>query len=140
MDAQSGLVQKVIGTAANLSEISQSHELLHGNGKYVFADTGYIGVEKHTEIALRITQPRWHIAAIRALPEGYSKALTQELEKIKARVRARVEHPSQIIKNLFRHRKTRYRGLAKNTVQLHSLFALANLILARRTFALSVYP
>ena len=54
------------------------------------------------------------------------------LETAKAQVRARVEHPFHIIKNLFRHRKTRYRGLAKNTAQLHSLFALANLVIARR--------
>jgi len=36
------------------------------------------------------------------------------------------------VKNLFRHRKTRYRGLAKNTAQLFSLFGLANLVMARR--------
>ena len=54
------------------------------------------------------------------------------LEKAKAQVRARVEHPFHIIKNLFKHRKVRYRGLAKNTAQLYSLFALANLVIARR--------
>ena len=37
-----------------------------------------------------------------------------------------------MIKNLFRHRKTRYRGLAKNEVQLFSLFGFANLLLAQR--------
>jgi len=144
MDAQSGLVAKVIGTAANISDISQTHALLHGQEKDVFADAGYLGVEKRPEIASRSHQPRWHIAAkrgvIRAMPEGRLKALTLELEKLKAQVRSRVEHPFHIIKNLFRHRKTRYRGLAKNTAQLHTLFALANLILARRTFTQSVYP
>jgi hypothetical protein len=33
-------------------------------------------------------------------------------EQAKASVRAFVEHPFHIIKNLFRHRKIRYRGLA----------------------------
>jgi IS5 family transposase len=56
-----------------------------------------------------------------------------QLERLKAQVRARVEHPFHIIKNLFHYRKTRYRGLAKNTAQLHTLFALANLIIARRS-------
>ena len=42
------------------------------------------------------------------------------------------EHPFHVVKNLFRHRKVRYRGLAKNTAQMFSLFVLANLILARR--------
>ena len=45
---------------------------------------------------------------------------------------AKVEHPFHVVKNLIRHRKTRYRGLAKNTAQLHTLFAMANLMLARR--------
>ncbi|WP_157378131.1 transposase, partial [Burkholderia ubonensis] len=44
---------------------------------------------------------------------------------------ARVEHPFHVVKNLFRHRKVRYRGLARNTAQLFSLFALANLVIAR---------
>jgi transposase, IS5 family len=51
---------------------------------------------------------------------------------VKASIRAKVEHPCHVIKNLFGHKKARYKGLAKNTAQLHSLFALANLVLARR--------
>lgn len=43
-----------------------------------------------------------------------------------------MEHPFHVVKNLFRHRKTRYRGLAKNTAQLMTLFGMANLVLARR--------
>jgi IS5 family transposase len=54
-------------------------------------------------------------------------------ERSKAQVRANiVEHPFHVVKSLFRHRKVRYRGLAKNTAQLFSLFALANLLLTRR--------
>ena len=64
---------------------------------------------------------------------GPRKAMTKELEKLKAQVRARVEHPFHVVKNLFGYRKTRYRGLAKNAAQLHTLFALANLVLAKRT-------
>ncbi len=79
---------------------------------------------------------QWYVAAkrgkVKALAEGRLKDLTQAYEKAKAQVRARVEHPFQIIKNLFKHRKTRYRGIAKNTAQLYSLFALANLFIARR--------
>eukprot|EP01032_Pedospumella_encystans_P024884 gene24884-28129_t len=60
----------------------------------------------------------------------------EKLEVLKASVRAKVEHPFHVLKNLFRHRKTRYRGLAKNTAQLFSLFAFANLVLAGRRFKL----
>jgi len=49
-----------------------------------------------------------------------------------AQLRAPVEHPFHVIKNLFRHRKVRYRGLHKNTAQLYTLFALANLVIAKK--------
>ena len=42
-----------------------------------------------------------------------------------------MEHPFHVLKNLFGLRKARYRGLAKNTAQLHSLFALVNLIIVK---------
>ena len=58
--------------------------------------------------------------------------LTDQLERIKASIRAKVEHPFRVIKRQFGHVKVRYRGLAKNTAQLHTLFALSNLWMARR--------
>src|SRR5271169_2751975 len=48
-------------------------------------------------------------------------------------LRAWVEHPFHVVKNLFRHKKLRYRGIAKNTAQLHTLFALANLVIVKKT-------
>ena len=55
------------------------------------------------------------------------------MERALSQVRAWVEHPFHIVKNLFRHKKLRYRGLAKNTAQLRTLFALANLVIAKKT-------
>ena len=137
VDAQSGLVHSVTGTAANVADIAQTHALLHGEEKIGYADAGYLGVEKRAEMAARSPGVEWHVAAkrgkVKALAEGPIKELTMQLERLKAQVRARVEHPFHVIKNLFKHRKTRYRGLAKNTAQLHSLFALANLVIARRS-------
>ena len=69
---------------------------------------------------------------IRDLEEGPEKDRQLSVEKAKASVRAFVEHPFHILKNLFRHRKTRYRGLTKNHHQLQVLFGLANLVLASR--------
>lgn len=70
--------------------------------------------------------------------QGATKSQTRthggKLEHLKASVRAKVEHPFHVIKNLFRHRKTRYRGLAKNTAQLFTSFGFANLLLADRRF------
>jgi IS5 family transposase len=136
VDAQSGLVHSVSGTAANVADIAQTHVLLHGQEKQVYADAGYLGVEKRAEIATGRPDVEWQVAAkrgkVKAMAEGMLKALAVRLERVKAQVRARVEHPFHILKNLFGHRKTRYRGLAKNTAQLHSLFALVNLFIARR--------
>lgn len=58
-------------------------------------------------------------------------ALIDKVEKLKAGIRAKVEHPFRVIKRQFGHVKVRYRGLKKNTAQLHTLFALSNLWMAR---------
>jgi IS5 family transposase len=132
-DADSGLVQSLSCTAANVADVSETANLLHGEEEVVFADAGYVGVEKREELKER--QVTWHVAMkrgkLKAMAEGPLKELTQRAETLKARVRARVEHPFHVVKNLFRHRKVRYKGLAKNRAQLHVLFALANLAIAK---------
>jgi IS5 family transposase len=133
-DADSGLVHTVVGTAANVSDVSQSENLLHGEEEVVFADAGYIGADKRE--ALKDKALTWHIAIrrgkLKAMVEGPIKELTRRAERLKAQLRSRVEHPFHVIKNLFGHRKVRYKGLAKNTAQLHTLFALANLVIAKK--------
>jgi len=137
VDAQGGVVHSLSGTAANVADITQTHALLHGQEKEAYADAGYLGVEKREEIVTQAPGVEWYVAAkrskVKALPEGRVKELTQQLEKLKAQVRARVEHPFHVLKNLFHYRKTRYRGLAKNLAPLYSLFALVNLIIVRRS-------
>jgi IS5 family transposase len=134
VDAQSGLVHTVIGTAGNVSDITQAQALLHGDETDVFGDAGYQGVEKREEnLEAPVT---WHVAMKpgkrKTLPGSALGDLLERIEHAKASIRAKVEHPFHVVKNLFGHRKTRYKGLAKNTAQLFSLFGLANLILARR--------
>ena len=68
----------------------------------------------------------------RALPDPADGRLEDLIETAKAHIRSKVEHPFQVIKVRFNHRKVRYRGLEKNTAQLFSLFGLANLVLAKR--------
>lgn len=134
VDMASGLVHSVVGTAGNVTDVTQAHALLHGGEVIAIGDAGYQGVAKRPENAGSTVV--WHTA----MRPGLRKTLkrdklgraTERLEQTKASVRAKVEHCFYVIKCLFRHRKTRYRGLAKNTPQLFSLFALANLVLARR--------
>ena len=91
-------------------------------------------MDKRPEHAGR--KARWYVAMKRqrrkALPDTEEGRDLEVCERIKAKIRARVEHPFHVLKNLFGHRKVRYRGLAKNEAQLYSLFALANLLLAQR--------
>jgi IS5 family transposase len=54
------------------------------------------------------------------------------LERLKASVRAKVEHPFRVIKRQFGYVKVRYRGIAKNAAQVLTLFALSNLWMVRR--------
>lgn len=133
VDADSGLVHTVIGTAANVNDVTQGHGLLHGAETDVFADAGYQGAMKRPEA----TGVAWHVAMRpgkrRVLDKSRgSHQLVEQLEKIKAGIRAKVEHPFRVLKCQFGFVKVRYRGLAKNTAQLVTLFALSNLWMARK--------
>ena len=134
VDVASGVVHTVKGTAANEADINQMAALLHGQEEDVFADAGYTGADKRPDHEDR--DVCWNIAIkrsiIKALPKGL-RDLAEPVERALAQVRAWVEHPFHIVKNLFRHKKLRYRGLAKNTAQLHTLFALANLVIVKKT-------
>ncbi len=139
VDAESGLTHTVVTTAANVSDVTQAHALLHGDETTAFGDAGYQGVEKREEN--QNSAVTWHVALRpgkrRTLPDTESGRLREQIEKLKASVRAKVEHPFHIVKNIFGHKKARYRGLAKNAAQLLTLFGLANLQIAkRRLFAL----
>ena len=138
-DRDSKLVHTVVVTAANVADITQTSGLLHGEETQVHADAGYTGIEKRPEIVALGRQLDWQIAGrrsvIRALAEGAQKEALKAVEKAKAAIRAFVEHPFHIVKNLFGYRKARYRGLAKNGHQLHTLFALANVMIAARRSA-----
>jgi IS5 family transposase len=135
VDAHSGLVHSLKGTAANVADVSEAHALLHGQESEVFADAGYQGVDKREENRDRDVQ--WYVAMKRGrrkkLPDTEHGRTLQLMERLKAGIRAKVEHPFHVTKNLFGHRKVRYRGLAKNEAQLYTLFGLANLLLARRS-------
>jgi IS5 family transposase len=136
-DAESGLVHTVTGTAANEHDITQAHALLHGEEDVVFADSGYRGITKRQEIQTQHPGVDWQVAMMpskrRALKKSKTvDALIDKLEKIKASIRAKVEHPFRVIKCQFGYHKTRYRGLIKNTAQLIMLFALSNLWIVRK--------
>ncbi|GAM53413.1 hypothetical protein GCM10007934_04520 [Mycoavidus cysteinexigens] len=110
VDADSGLVHTVPTTPANTSDVSETHHLLYGAETEVFADAAHTGAPERDE--LKKCHAKWNIMArpssLKQLKEGPLHELTRQLEHIKAQIHARVEHPFNIIKNLFRHKKVRY--------------------------------
>ncbi len=133
VDAHSGLVHSVVGTAANVNDVTQAGALLHGQEDDAFADAGDQGVHKRIEAP----GPQWHVAMrpwlrrqLNAFIAPHFDALG--LEKWKASVRAKVEHPFRVLKRQFGYTKVRYRGLTKSTSQIVTLFALSHLWMARR--------
>ena len=134
VDIESGLVHTVKGTSGAVNDVIEANSLVRPSDRDVFADAGYQGAVKRPDARDDVT---WHIAMRpgkrRTLDLAKPMdALTEQMERVKAGIRARVEHPFRVLKRQFGHAKVRYRGLAKNTAQLHTLFALANLWMARR--------
>ena len=134
VDVESGLVHTVTTTAANAADVTETSNLLHGEESSIHADAGYTGADRREELEGCTAQ--WHIAAkrgtIKKMPEDAVKHATQALETVKAAIRARMEHPFRVIKRQFGYQKVRFKGLAKNTAQLLTLFALSNLWMVRK--------
>jgi IS5 family transposase len=132
-DAESGLVHTVRGTAGNVSDVVEGNSMLHGEETHAFGDAGYQGIAKRPDANADVT---WHVAMRPGKRKALNKdnavdALIDKIEKIKAGIRAKVEHPFRVIKRQFGFVKVRYRGLKKNTAQLVTLFALSNLWMVR---------
>lgn len=130
VDDATGLIHSIATTPANAHDITQVDKLLHGDEQRVWGDAGYVGIEKREEHKNRDVE--WFIA----MRPGQRAALPKrgdlaKAEKIKASVRAKVEHAFHYIKRVFGYSKVRYRGLGKNTSRLQVLAALANLLRAR---------
>ena len=138
VDRDSGLAHTVKATAANVSDVSETANLLHGEEETCHGDAGYIGAEKRNEAVI------WNKAGkrikyeimrrpsqIRKLSKsGQYKAKKREHRK--SSIRVKVEHIFGVVKGLLKFRKTRYRGLRKQEAKFNIMFALANLILADR--------
>ena len=133
VDIASGLVHTVVGTSANEADINIAGQLLHGEEDVAFGDSGYRGIQKREEAR----GPDWFVAMMprKLNPFLYPDMVAECVEKMKVGMRAKVEHPFRVIKRQFGYTKVRYRGLAKNTAQIVTLFALSNLWMVRQKLA-----
>ena len=138
VDQDSGLVHSVEVTSANTHDVTMVPKLLTGEETTVYGDSGYLGAEKRDDAITRNTKGKKIKYKTNRRPSQSknkstrSKAQIKRREHEKSSVRAKVEHVFGVVKGQFGFRKTRYRGLRKQTAKLNMLFALANLILADR--------
>ena len=138
VDKDSGIVHTVKVTAANQHDVSMTSELLTGEETVVYGDSGYLGAEKREDAVKKNANGKRIRYKINRRPSQIAKKSIRSQGQLKRRehekssVRAKVEHVFAVVKGQLRYRKTRYRGLRKQTAKLNMMFALANLILADR--------
>jgi IS5 family transposase len=134
VDAGSGYVHTITGTAANVHDVDETANLLREDDKVCYGDSGYIGAKKRPEI-----QDNEHFKDIEfrtnARPSNLKISSSykginwdKEIENRKSSVRCRVEHVFLIVKRQFGYAKVAYWGIAKNMNRFHILFASANLV------------
>jgi len=133
-----GLVHPLKVTAANVHDVTMMAQLLSGKEETGYGDSGYLGAEKREEAILQNSNSKKICYKINCRPSQTKNIFARSRTQIKFRehekssVRAKVEHAFAVVKSRFRYRKTRYRGLQKQTAKQNMVFALANLILADR--------
>ena len=138
VDKDSGIVHTLKVTGANEHDVSMTSKLLTGEEEVVYGDSGYLGAEKREDAITKNKQGKKIRYKVNRRPSQYKKNSRRSQSQMKRRehekssVRAKVEHVFAVVKGQLRYRKTRYRGLRKQTAKLNMLFALANLILADR--------
>jgi len=128
VDSKTGLAHSAVVTAANVHDKHPLPDLLHGREDRVYGDCAYASQQDliHSKAP---DAADWTNQKVR------KGSVTEELERmvnrVKSRVRARVEHVFAVVKRLWRFEKVRYRGLAKNATRSFVALALANIFLAR---------
>lgn len=131
VDEVFGLVHSLTTTPANVHDLNEVPNLLHGEESAVWADSGYRGAEQREEHQDRIVE--WHIGMMPSHRRRLDPDSAEEKhEWTKASMRAKVEHPFRYVKRVFGYSKTRYRGLKKNTQRINLLLGFTNLMIAER--------
>ena len=133
VDAGTGYVHTTVVTAANVADSAVATQLIREDDEVLYGDAAYCAVAKHEDV---LDDP--HLSQIdyrtnKQKPyrkcrweEGPGTFWLRKLEYQKSRVRSKVEYIFHIIKNVFKFRKTRYRGLAKLKTLMDTLCASAN--------------
>lgn len=129
VDAESGIIHSMEGTTAKEPDCKQLENLLHGEEELISGDKGYTSDKRKKD--WRKKKKHWMVLD-KAKPK---KKLSQKQKKRNQKyssLRAKVEHPFHVIKNLWGHKRVRYKGLVKNTCQWYALVMLANFYRVRQ--------
>ena len=130
-DSESGCVHSLEFTSANTHDSKVLNKLEHWDEKELHADSAY-----HSEKQLWDHLNKWVLFSV-CMKWSRNKTLTEyqkAVNRVYSQVRSKVEHVFGVIKNLWWHRKARYRGLYKNHMQRYALCWLANLYRMRKYF------
>ena len=137
VDSKTGLAHSAVVTSANVHDKHPLPTLLHGAEKQVFGDSAYASQQE----LMRSKAPQAEDCTNQRVRPGSATAgLDEILNRVKSKVRSRVEHVFAVVKRLWGFSKVRYRGLAKNATRSFVALGLANIYLARRTLYGQVRP
>ena len=129
VDSQTGLAHSAVVTSANVHDKHPLPELMHGAEKQLYGDSAYASQQALIHSKAPQAQDRTNQ---RVRPGSATEELDRIVNRLKSRVRSRVEHVFAVIKRLWGFGKVRYRGLAKNATRAFVATGLANIYLARQ--------
>lgn len=124
-----GLVHSAVVTAANVHDKHPLPDLLHGQEREVFGDCAYSSQRK----LIASKAPAAHdMTNKRVRKDSPTAGFERLVNRVKSKVRSRVEHVFAVVKRLWGFNKVRYRGLEKNATRSFVALGLANIYLARK--------
>ena len=132
VDSKTGLAHSAVVTAANVHDKHPLPQLLHGGEREVYGDSAYASQQELIESKAPLAKDRTNQ---RVIGSGVVAELERIVNRIKSKVRSRVEHVFAVVKRQFGFAKARYRGLAKNATRAFVVLGLANIYLARERLA-----
>ena len=134
VDSKEGHVHSLCTSAASVADKHMLPDLLHGEERKVWGDGAYQG---QGEAIRRAAPQAQDMTSRRVKYKNFVDEIEKTKNRVKARVRAKVEHPFRILKRIFGFERVRYRGLKKNHQRLCACFALVNLYLHRKRLAVA---
>ena len=137
VDSRTGLAHSAVVTAANVHDKHPLPDLLHGQEEEVYGDCAYAS----QQALIRSKAPRAADRTNQRVRKGSAiEGLERVINRLKSKVRSRVEHVFGVVKRLWGFDKVRYRGLAKNATRSFVVLGLANIFLAREVLYERVRP